>query len=208
MQDTTTDVVVVGAGNAAMCAALSARESGANVIVLEWADKENRGGNSAYTAGNIRTVFNGKDDVVDLCRDLSEEEISISDFGTYTEDQFYDDMGRLTEYRTDPDMCEALVTKSLDTMHWMRDKGVRFLPIYGKQAYKIDGRFVFWGGLVVSAWGGGPGLVDALHEKAEKEGIEVRYHARGFELVHDDDGIHGIKVKQSGKTYTIMCKSV
>ncbi|MFZ8899827.1 MAG: FAD-binding protein, partial [Alphaproteobacteria bacterium] len=130
MQDTSTDVVVVGAGNAAMCAALSARESGANVIVLEWADPENRGGNSAYTAGNIRTVYNGKEDIVALCPDLSEEEISISDFGTYTEDKFYDDMGRLTEYRTDPDMCEALVTKSLDTMHWMRTKGVRFLPIY------------------------------------------------------------------------------
>ncbi len=208
MQDTSTDVVVVGAGNAAMCAALSARESGANVIVLEWADPENRGGNSAYTAGNIRTVYNGKEDIVALCPDLSEEEISISDFGTYTEDKFYDDMGRLTEYRTDPDMCEALVTKSLDTMHWMRTKGVRFLPIYGKQAYKIDGRFVFWGGLTVSAWGGGPGLVDALHEQAEKEGIEVRYHARGFELIADDDGVHGIKVKQNGKTYTIACKSV
>lgn len=209
MQDISTDVVVVGAGNAAMCAALSARENGASVIVLEWADEENRGGNSAYTAGNIRTVFNGNDDIVSLCSDLSEEEIKISDFGTYTQDQFYDDMGRITDYRTDPDMCEALITKSLDTMHWMKDKGVRFLPIYGKQAYKIDGRFVFWGGLVVSAWGGGPGLVDALHEKAQKDGIEVRYHSRATKLIHDDDGVHGVHVKvQGGRSYKINAKSV
>ena len=209
MQDTSTDVVVVGAGNAAMCAALSARESGASVIVLEWADIENRGGNSAYTAGNIRTVFDGNEDIISLCSDLSEEEIKISDFGTYTQDQFYDDMGRITEYRTDPDLCEALITKSLDTMHWMKDKGVRFLPIYGKQAYKIDGRFVFWGGLVVSAWGGGPGLVDALHEKAEKDGIEVRYETRALKLIHDDDGVHGVHVKQQGgKSYKINARSV
>ena len=44
----------------------------------------------------------------------------------------------------------------------MRDKGVRFAPIYGRQAFKVDGRFKFWGGLTVEAWGGGPGLIEAL----------------------------------------------
>src|SRR3546814_16120782 len=87
-------------------------------------------------------------------------------------------MGRITEYRTDPDLCETLVKRSLPTMKWMRDKGIRFLPIYGKQAFKIDGRFKFWGGLVVQAWGGGPGLVDALHEAGERGGVEVMYEAR------------------------------
>ena len=144
MADITTDVLVVGGGNAAMCAALSAREQGANVIVLERAPKDEAGGNSAFTAGNIRTVFHGVDDIRELCPDLSDDEVAMSDFGTYTEDQFYDDMGRLTEYKTDPDMCELLVTRSLDTMKWMRKKGVRFLPIYGKQAFKIDGVFKFW----------------------------------------------------------------
>ena len=84
-------------------------------------------------------------------------------------------MGRVTEYRTDPELCELLVTRSNDTMRWMRGKGVRFAPIYGRQAFKVDGKFKFWGGLTVEAWGGGPGLVEALtHGGAQEE----RHHHR------------------------------
>ena len=195
MAEISTDVLVIGGGNAAMCAALSARDQGATVIVLERAPVEEAGGNSAFTAGNIRTVFNGVDDIRALCPDLSDEEVAMTDFGTYTEDQFYDDMGRLTEYKTDPDMCELLVTRSLDTMKWMHGKGVRFLPIYGKQAFKIDGKFKFWGGLVVSAWGGGPGLVESLTQACAKNDIKVMYGARATSLIHDDDGVHGARVR-------------
>ncbi|MEM7250005.1 MAG: FAD-dependent tricarballylate dehydrogenase TcuA [Pseudomonadota bacterium] len=210
MSDRSADVVVVGGGNAAMCAALSAREQGAHVIVLERAPQEEAGGNSAFTAGNIRTVFHSADDIVELCPDLSEHELSITDFGTYTEDEFFDDMGRLTEYRTDPEMCETLVNKSLETMKWMRTKGVRFLPIYGKQAFKIDGRFKFWGGLVVSAWGGGPGLVEALTEACGKNEIEMVYGARATGLIHDDNGVHGVRVRlrEESRSVNFRAKSV
>ncbi len=78
-------------------------------------------------------------------------------------------MGRVTEYRTDPDLCELLVTRSKETMRWMQKKGIRFIPIYGRQAYKIDGKFKFWGGLTVEAWGGGPGLVDMHTEDRQEE---------------------------------------
>ena len=208
MQDRSVDVVVVGAGNAAMCAALAAREQGAGVLVLERAPQDERGGNSAFTAGNIRTVFHGVEDIRKLVPDLTQEEIDTTDFGTYTEDQFFDDMGRITEYRTDPDLCELLVRKSLPTLLWMRDKGVKFLPIYGKQAFKIGGRFKFWGGLVIQAWGGGPGLVDALHAAAEREGIEVLYGARALSLLADDDGVHGVRVRQGGRSFDIRARSV
>ena len=208
MSDREFDVVVIGAGNAAMCAALAARDQGAEVLVLERAGRDERGGNSAFTAGNIRTVFNGVDDVRALVPDLTEEEIAITDFGAYTEADYYDDMGRITEYRTDPDMCELLVTRSLDTTKWMRSKGVRFLPIYGKQAFKIDGRFKFWGGLVVSTWGGGPGLVDALHEAGGKAGVEVRYGAHARALIRDDDGVRGVRVRQDGETRDIPARTV
>ena len=67
--------------------------------------------------------------------------------------------------------------RSFDTMLWMRGKGIRFAPIYGRQAFKVDGRFKFWGGLTVEAWGGGPGLIDALHAAAAQHGIEVWYGA-------------------------------
>ncbi len=100
------DVVVVGAGNAGICAALAARGEGARrVLVLEAAPFDERGGNSRYTAGALRFVYNGVDDLLKLC-DLSETEIATSDFGTYTTDKYYDDLGRLTDYRSNPDMAE------------------------------------------------------------------------------------------------------
>jgi tricarballylate dehydrogenase len=203
-----TDVVIVGAGNAAFCAALAAAEHSVSVLVLERAPQEEAGGNSRFTAGAFRCVYDGVDDLRALMPDLTDDEVARSDFGTYTEEKFFDDMGRVTEYRTDPDLCELLVTRSKDTMRWMRDKGVRFMPIWGRQAYKIDGRFKFWGGLTVEAWGGGPGLVDALTGIARRNNIAVAYGARAVSLVADDDGVKGVRVKYDGKTVAVRSKCV
>ena len=84
------------------------------------------------------------------------------DVGTYTEEQYYDDMGRLTEYRSDPDLTEILITKSFETGVWMREKGVRFQLGLGRQAFQVDGKFKFWGGLACHIWGGGKELIKAL----------------------------------------------
>ena len=202
------DVIVVGAGNAALCAALSARAGGARVIVLERAPFAERGGNSTFTAGAIRVAYNGVDDLVELVPDLSEEEKRTTDFGTYTEDQYFDDMARVTQHRGDPDLVELLVRRSHATLKWLRGKGVRFVPIYGRQAFKVGGRFKFWGGLTVEASGGGPGLVEALHKAAERAGIEVLYEARAVALLADDRGVNGVRVRQQGKTRELRAKSV
>jgi tricarballylate dehydrogenase len=202
------DVVVVGAGNAAMCAALAAREHGVKVAVLEWAAFGDHGGNSAFTAGAIRTVYNGVDDLRAIMPDLTESEIANTDFGTYTEDQFFDDMARVTQSRTNPDLCELLVKRSHPTLKWMTTKGVRFAPIYGRQAFKIDGKFKFWGGLTVESVGGGPGLVEALHKAAAREGIDIMYQTRALTLLADDKGVHGVRVVQKGETKEIRAKAV
>jgi tricarballylate dehydrogenase len=202
------DVVVIGAGNAAFCASLAAAEQGVSVVVLERAPEEEAGGNSRFTAGAFRCVYYGVEDLRRLMPDLTDEEVSKSDFGTYTEEKFFDDMGRVTEYRTDPELCEILVTRSKDTMLWMQKKGVRFMPIWGRQAYKIDGKFKFWGGLTVEAWGGGPGLVDALTKIARKNNIAIAYGARALSLIADDEGVKGVFVKHDGKTKEVRAKSV
>src|SRR5712691_7771263 len=96
------DVVVVGAGNAALCAALAARESGVSVLVLECAPQSERGGNSRFTAGAMRVAYSGVDDLARLMPDLTDEERANTDFGVYSQDQFYDDICRVTQYRTNP----------------------------------------------------------------------------------------------------------
>lgn len=201
-------VIVIGGGNAAFCAALSAQENGADVIVLERAPEDESGGNSRFTAGAIRCVYDGVDDLRALMPDLTDEEVEKTDFGTYTEEQFFDDMGRVTEYRCDPDLIEQLVTRSRDTVRWMRDKGIRFQPIWGRQAFQIDGKFKFWGGLTVESWGGGPGLVDALTESARKRGVEIRYRAKALSLIADEHGVHGLRVKQDGNVYELDADAV
>ena len=202
------DVVVVGGGNAAMCAALSARESGASVLVLERAPQSERGGNTAFTAGIMRTVYSGVEDVVELVPDLTEEERATSDFGSYSAEQFFDDIARVTQSLADPDLVEVLVTRSFDTLRWMRSKGVRFAPAYGRQAYKVDGRFTFWGGIAVEVHGGGPGLVDSLTKAVNKAGIEIRYKARARSLITDGDRVVGVRVRYRGEIEEIAAGAV
>ncbi len=204
---TDTDVIIVGGGNAALCAALSAREQGAGVIVLERAEDEERGGNSRFTAGAMRVVYNGLDDLLELMPDLTAEE-QENDFGMYTADQFFDDLGRITEYRTNPDLAEILIRQSFATLKWMQGNGVRFMPMYKRQAFKIDGKFRFWGGLTVEAWGGGEGLVEMLHKAVAAHGIEVRYGARAVSLIADDDGVQGVNIKRRGKSERLTAKAV
>ena len=202
------DVVIVGGGNAALCAALAAREHGVSVLVLERAPEEEAGGNSRFTAGAMRCVYDGVEDLMALMPDLTEQEIAQTDFGTYTEDQFFDDMYRVTEYRTDPELTEVLVRRSRETLRWMRAKGVRFAPIWGRQAFKVDGKFKFWGGLTIESHGGGPGLVTALATAARKNGITLHYDARAIALITDDDGVQGIRVRQGGRTGSVTTKNV
>jgi len=202
------DVIVVGGGNAAFAAALAAAEAGASVVMLERAPLDEAGGNTRFTAGAMRFAYDGVDHLRRLMPDLTDAEVARSDFGAYTEAQFFEDMGRVTEYRTDPDLCELLVTRSRETLFWMRDKGVRFAPIWGRQAFLVDGKFKFWGGLTVEAVGGGPGLVAAWTDIAAKAGVELRYGARAISLIADDSGVQGVRFKQDGRTQDLPAKAV
>src|ERR1700757_2643777 len=90
------DVLVVGAGNAALCAAISASENGAKVLMLEAAPFEERGGNSHFTGGAFPFAFRGVDDLISVLPALANENLENIDFGTYTEEQYFDDLFALT----------------------------------------------------------------------------------------------------------------
>src|SRR5262245_65525218 len=119
-------VVVVGGGNAALCAAISAREHGADVTLLERAPHALRGGNSRFTAGGMRVVYDDVDALKRLMPDLTPEELARTDFGRYSATDFYDDFARVTRYRCDPTLAEKIVADSYPTLDWMRGHGVRF----------------------------------------------------------------------------------
>lgn len=203
-----TDVVVIGAGNAAMCAAIAARENGANVIVLEKSPEAEKGGNSTHTHGSIRFAYNSVEDLKQIMPDLTQEDFANTDFGTYTDNDFFDDVCRVTEYRTDPELAALLTSESLETMKWLQAHKVRFVPIYGRQAFKVDGVFKFWGGMIAESVGGGPGLVEALHKEAKHLGVQVLFDAMATELLHDDEGVHGVVFKHKGKTTEVYAKAV
>jgi tricarballylate dehydrogenase len=205
------DVIVVGAGNAACCAALAAREAGASVIILEAAPLDDCGGNSRYTGGLMRIVYNGVDDLAQVIPDLTEEEKKTHDYGSYTAEHYYDDMGRITQYRTDPDLCEILISRSFETTVWMRKKGVKFQASYGRQSYKVDDgkRYKFWGGLAAETWGGGAGLIENEHKACKREGITIFYETPATGLITSDDGVVlGVRAKHKGKKVEIRAKAV
>lgn len=202
------EVIVVGAGNAALCAAIAAAESGAKVLVLERAPYDERGGNSTFTAGAMRFAYHGVEDILKLVPEMSADELAKTDFGSYTEEDFLNDIGRVTEYRTDPDLAETLVHQSFDTLKWMLEKGVRFLPIYGRQAYEVNGRFTFWGGLTLETLGGGPGLIDSLTKAADRAGCDILYGARALSLERNDQRMTGVCYVHEGQKKVVSAGAV
>jgi tricarballylate dehydrogenase len=204
----TVDVLVVGTGNAASCAALAAREAGAAVLMIDAASEEDRGGNTAYAGGQMRVAFDGVDDLTRVIADLTDEEIRNTDFGTYTASDFFEDMARVTQYRCNLELVEYVIGHSLETLVWLRSKGVRFEAAFGRQASRMDGRMKFWGGLPCIVWGGGAGLIDALHTRAAKDSIRTMYETPAVSLVRDTARITGVNAMHRGELGQIRAKAV
>lgn len=193
------DVVVVGAGNAALCAALSASQHGARALVLERAPEPERGGNSWFTAGLVRFPYASADDVFSLLPDANQAERASVDLGRYEEADFLGDLERLSEKRCDPELAGLLVREALPTMRWLRERGGRFClsRSRGRQAFERDGRLRFWGGAPVEFEGGGKGHVSRLFELAATAGVEVWYGARARELIVDESGaVRGVRIER------------
>ena len=203
------DVVVVGAGNAALTAALAAASEGAKAAILEKAPEHLRGGNSYFTGGLFRFAYNGIEDISELLPDITSEEKENIDVGSYKESEFYSDVMRVTEGLSDPSLLQTLTSKSFATMLWMKDQGVPWILAYGRQAFEHEGKQRFWGGLIVEAVGGGKGLSDRLFELVERNEIEVFYQTSGTKLsVNQTGSVDGITVKSESGYEKISCKSV
>ncbi len=189
-----THVIVVGAGNAALCAALSAREHGAEVTVLEKAPAGERGGNTYFTGGGFRFPYNGIGDLLRIIPDLSEAEQARVDVGAYPTAQFRSDLARVTDGLVDDGMASALVREAAPTMEWLHAQGVRFALMTGRQANEVGGKLVFYGGLTVEAVGAGKGLSDQEFDAAERVGVRVRYGCKVVDLLREGRRITGVEL--------------
>ena len=147
------DVLVIGGGNAALCAALMAREAGASVLLLESAPKEWRGGNSSHTR-NLRCMHDTPQDVL---------------VDAYPEEEYWQDLLKVTGGLTDEKLARIAIRASATCRDWMRKHGVHFQPPLSGALHVARTNAFFMGG--------GKALVNAYYRSAEKLGIEVRYNS-------------------------------
>ncbi|MCB1739320.1 MAG: FAD-dependent tricarballylate dehydrogenase TcuA [Gammaproteobacteria bacterium] len=182
------DVVVVGAGNAALSAAIAARENGARVLVLEKASEEEKGGNSFFTAGGFRFCHTGIDDVAnDVLTDLSPAERDQIVLPVHDRDVFYQALMKVTHHQSDEEMAWRLIDGSRPAMVWLRGHRVRFVPMFGRQSFLVDGKHHFYGGVNIEAVGGGAGLVEMELAEAARIGCEIRYSCGATQLIQNQD---------------------
>jgi tricarballylate dehydrogenase len=168
------DVLVIGGGNAALCAAISARRGGASVLVLEAAPKFYRGGNTRHTR-NMRCAHDAATDILT---------------GPYTEEEFWEDLQRVTGGQTDEELARMMIHDSKDMLNWIVEQGVRWQPSLGGTLSLGRTNSFFLGG--------GRAMLNALYLTAEQLGIDVLYDAEVLDLEIADGMFLSAALKQGG----------
>ena len=167
------DVLVIGGGNAALCAAISARRAGASVLVLEGAPKFYRGGNTRHTR-NMRCAHDAATEILT---------------GPYTEEEFWDDLLRITGGQTDEELAKFMIRESKDILGWIVEQGVRWQPSLGGTLSLGRTNSFFLGG--------GRAMLNALYLTAEKLGVKILYDAEVSDLEIEDGMFLSATLKQS-----------
>jgi tricarballylate dehydrogenase len=169
------DVLIAGGGNAALCAAISARRAGASVTVFEAASEFYRGGNTRHTR-NMRCAH-----------DSATETLT----GPYSEDEFWDDLLRVTQGETDEDLAKHMIRESKEMLPWIADQGVRFQPSLGGTLSLGRTNSFFLGG--------GRAMLNSLYRTAQMLGVQIHYDAEITGLDVEDGLFRSATVTINGK---------
>ncbi len=194
-----TKVIIAGSGNAALCAGIAALEKGADVLMLEKADEALSGGNTKYTAGAMRFAYNSGDELLPLLKDPSDPRLAKTDFGSYTQEKFGNDLLGFNDGRPLSPEQETLISESYDALKWLSTHNVKFEPIYSRQSFEKDGRHVFWGGLTLASENEGVGLFDQELAAFKSMGGQIRYGVAVTELTSEEGRVTGVKTS-TGET--------
>ncbi len=178
------DVLVIGGGNAALCAALTARRAGVTVLLLESAAESSRGGNSRYTR-NLRYLHDEASDYLT---------------GPYPEEEFWDDLLRVTGGETNRELARFTIRESSGVAGFMHQQGCRFQPpLRGTLQLSRTNAFFL---------GGGKALVNAYYQTARDLGVEIAYDSQVADLNIEGGEFHSARVVKADKTYQILAKAV
>src|SRR5246500_4989228 len=178
------DVLVIGGGNAALCAAISARRAGASVLVLEGAPKFYRGGNTRHTR-NMRCAHDAATDILT---------------GPYTEEEFWEDLLRVTGGQTDEQLARHMIAESKDILGWIVEQGVRWQPSLGGTLSLGRTNSFFLGG--------GRAMLNALYRTAAELGVDVLYDAEVRDLAIDNGMFLGAELKYNGAHVTARASAL
>ncbi len=178
------DIVIVGGGNAALCAAITAAEAGCSVLLLEAAPKIYRGGNSRHTR-NFR------------CMHQLPLEVLVD---SYPESEYFDDLLAVTGGKTDTELARLAIRESEACLPWMQERGVRFQPaLSGTLSLARTNAFFH---------GGGKALVNAYYRTAEKLGVDIRYETRVSHLEREGERINRVDFECGGETHSLSPRAI
>ncbi|KAM5344268.1 hypothetical protein ACJ41O_012805 [Fusarium nematophilum] len=204
------DVLVVGSGNAGFASALSAAQSGAKrVLLIDRCPEDWVGGNSYFTAGAYRIAHSGLADLLPIVNNVSREQAQKIDLAAYTEGDFMADMDKVCMGRSDPELARTLVEDSNAAIKWLAGNGIRFQLSFNRQAYEVDGRIKFWGGLSLKTQDGGKGLISDYLAAAKKHSVRVSWSTILSGIETDPvDGTSLVSVKVDGVEHIITAGAV
>ncbi|KAI9691699.1 MAG: hypothetical protein M1822_007771 [Bathelium mastoideum] len=210
------DVLIIGSGAAGMSTALATIQHGARaVLIIDKSPAHWAGGNGYFTAGAYRTAHSGLHDLLPLVSNVDESKDAglrdRIDLAAYREEDFMADMQRVTGGRCDAVLADTLVKESRDCIGWLKSYcGVDFILSFRRQAYELEGRWKFWGGLALSVRDGGKGLIANLNASARRLGVRFAFNTAAQRLLVDEKSgaVVGVQAMRKGEPYQIRAKSV
>jgi succinate dehydrogenase/fumarate reductase flavoprotein subunit len=179
------------------------------VLLVDKCPAEWAGGNGYFTAGAHRTVHQGLQDILTVVRNVSQETAEKIDMTPYSHEDFVSDIMRLGSGKSDRSLVDALVNDSRQTIEWLAEHvGIRFTLSFNRQAYEVNGRQKFWGGMVLSVEEGGKGLIAAHQRALKRVGVVTWFDTPALSLVMNDGAIRGLVIRKDGQELELETRSV